>query len=212
MFSSASLISASVMATLLCTACAPLRPQVAVPPEPPVPVIIYVPSLAPEDLASRQLLTYQAVLAKMNQADLAREIGRAGDGTGSLADTMKLALALGYTHVGSDVERAQGLLDKVLSSSGVEAQAWHGLARLLSAGYAEQRRAQEQIDRLNQQLRDTQRDNQRKLDQLNDKLDALKSIERSINNRVPAAPGPFISAPASPPAPSAPLPKPASRP
>jgi predicted ribosome quality control (RQC) complex YloA/Tae2 family protein len=167
--------------------------------------------LAPEDLATRQLLAYQATLSKMSAAEWPKEATRLGDGNGALDDAMKLALVLAHTHASGDLSRAQALLDKVLANPSVEAQAWQGLARMLSALFAEQRRNEEQIDRLNQQLRDTQRDNQRKLDQLNEKLEALKSIERSLNNRIPV---PTLSAPSPATVPSAPGPtaKPAPRP
>ena len=66
----------------------------------------------------------------------------------------------------------------------------HPLARLLASRYAEQRRLEEQLDKQNQQLRDVQR----RLDQTNERLEALKAIERSLTSRSPAAP---TSAPAA---------------
>ncbi|OIQ89748.1 hypothetical protein GALL_283640 [mine drainage metagenome] len=147
---------------------------------------MYVPLPEPEDMAARHLLAYQAVLLQMSTAELSREVTRLGDGSASSAATMDLALALRFTRANGDLVRAQGLLERVLNNS--SAEAWHGLARLLSTRYADQRRLEDQVERLNQQLRDTQRDNQRKLDQLNEKLEALKSIERSLNSR--PLPGP----------------------
>ncbi len=166
-------------------ACAPVPPA-----PPPPPTVVYVPVPYPQDQATQHLLSYHATVSQMNAADLTREISRLGDGASSPEATMELALALGFTHTNGDLVRAQGLLDKVLADHTEAAQSWHDLARLLSARYADQRRAEEQIERLNQQLRDTQRDNQRKLDQLNEKLEALKSIERSLNSRPPATPAP----------------------
>jgi uncharacterized coiled-coil protein SlyX len=168
--------------------------------------------LAPEDLAARQLLAYEATLAKMNPAEWPKEAGRLGDGGASLDDTVKLALVLAHTHASGDLARAQGLLDKVLGNTSVEAQAWHGIARLLASLFTEQRRNEEQIDRLNQQVRDTQRDSQRKLDQLNEKLEALKSIERSLNSRLPTPAVPPLLTPVAPPSAPGPAPKPAVRP
>ncbi|MFT3858659.1 MAG: hypothetical protein QM742_14550 [Aquabacterium sp.] len=203
---------AAAMVLLWCTACAPLQPKPPAepvpPPPPPPPTTVYVPMLAPEDLAARQLLSYQAALSKMPPADWPKEAGRLGDGSASLEDTMKLALVLAYTHNSGDLARALQLLDKVLTNPSVEAQAWQGVARMLQGLIAEQRRNEEQIERLNQQLRDAQRDNQRKLDQLNEKLEALKSIERSLNNRFPT-PGVAPIVPATPaPGPSKPGPRP----
>ena len=174
------------------TACAPLQP----PPEPkvielpPAPTIVYVPTVEPVDTAARHLLAYQETLAKLPPPELSRELSRLGDGASSVQATMDLALALGYTRANGDLAKAQSLLDQVIGNPSMEAQAWHGLARLLSSRYAEQRRAEEQTERVNQQLRDAQRDNQRKLDQLNEKLEALKSIERSLNSRSTPGPGP----------------------
>jgi hypothetical protein len=156
---------------------------------------VYVPLPEPEDMAARHLLAYQAVLLQMSSAELSREVTRLGDGGASAATTMDLVLALGLTHASGDLARAQGLLERVLNNS--TAQAWHGLARLLSTRYADQRRLEDQVERLNQQLHDMQRDNQRKLDQLNEKLEALKSIEHSLNNRPLPGPTPQES-PAQP--------------
>lgn len=175
-----------------CMACAPLQPppQAKVVELPPAPAIVYVPTLEPVDTAARHMLAYQETLAKLNPTDLSRELSRLGDGASSIQATMDLALALGHTRANGDLAKGQSLLDQVIGNPSPEAQAWHGLARLLSARYAEQRRAEEQAERVNQQLRDTQKDNQRKLDQLNEKLEALKSIERSLNSRNTPGPGP----------------------
>ena len=59
------------------------------------------------------------------------------------------------------------------------------LVQLLSSQYAELRRQEESIDKLNGQLRDAQR----RIEQLNEKLEALKNIERSLSVR-PAAGAP----------------------
>lgn len=206
----------AAVAALACTACAPVPPAPP-PPPPPEPATVYVTVMTPEDLAAQQLLGFQAAISRMNATDLGREVAKLGDNPAAPADAMKLALALSYTHASGDLARAQGLLDRVLNNSALEAQAWHGLARLLVPAFADQRKAEEQIEKLNQQLRDTQRDNQRKLDQLNEKLEALKSIERSLTNRAPAAVGPFFSSPPAQPAPATAAPggpviKPASKP
>ena len=81
-----------------------------------------------------------------------------------------------------ELVRAQELLARVLGNP--EAQALHPLARLLASRYGEQRRLEEQLEKQNQQLREVQR----RLDQTNDRLEALKAIERSLTSRQPAAP------------------------
>lgn len=192
------------MATLAfagCTTTKPLPPPEPAPP-PPAPEIVYVPTQEPVDKAARHLLAYQETLSRLPTADLSRELGRLGDGASSIQATMDLALVLGQTRAPGDIGKAQLLLDQVLGNPSPEAQAWHGLARLLAARYADLRRAEDQNERLNQQLRDAQRDNQRKLDQINEKLEALKSIERSLNSRnnnVAPAPQASSAKPASKP-------------
>ena len=78
----------------------------------------------------------------------------------------------------------------LMRSTAPEAAPWQPVARFLASRYAEQRRMEEQIERQSQQARD----NQRKLEQLNEKLEALKAIERSLTTRPPA--GGAASAPA----------------
>jgi hypothetical protein len=183
------------VATLAGCAAPPVTPQpppappLAVPAPPPAPppppVTIHVPVVEPADQAARHLLGYHDRLGQLGTVALAQELLRLGDGSASPQAAMELALLLGTTRNGGDLVRAQTLLDSVLREP--SAQAWHGLARWLSQRYAEQRRAEEQAERLAQQLRETQRDNQRRLDQLNEKLEALKAIERSLTTR-PAAP------------------------
>lgn len=168
-------------------------------PAPPPPVVVFVPKQDDGDRAVRQLLEYDARLAMMDISELRREIGRLGDGS-SPAAAMDLALALGHTRSSGDVARAQGLLERVLRDGTAQAQQWHPLARLLWTRYAAQRSAEEQVERLGLQLRDNQRDNQRKLDQVNEKLEALRAIERSLISRQPpgSAPTPLPSPPQPP--------------
>jgi hypothetical protein len=176
---------------------APVAPPPAAPATPPPVVTVYVPQLEPVDVAARHVLAYQERLLQLSPGDLAQEVARLGDGSASPQAAMDLALALGYTRGPGDLQRAQALLDQVLRNGSPQAQPWHSLAKLLQARYAEQRRAEEQTERLNAQLRDAQRDNQRKIDQLNEKLEALKNIERSLNSRPQPGP-PQLPAPSAP--------------
>jgi hypothetical protein len=90
---------------------------------------------------------------------------------------------LSMTHGPGDLGRALTLLDQVLHNNAPEADPWRSLARLLAYRLGEQKRAEDAVERAAQQLRDAQRDNQRKLDDANSKLEALKAIERSLNTR-----------------------------
>ncbi|MNN60842.1 hypothetical protein D3C81_1760490 [compost metagenome] len=84
-----------------------------------------------------------------------------------------------------DLARAQASLEPLATATGKDAQLLAPLAQLLGSQYAELRRQEESIDKLNTQLRDAQR----RIDQLNEKLEALKNIERSLSVR-PAAGAP----------------------
>jgi hypothetical protein len=176
-------LTAAFAAAVALAGCETPKPPVAPPPPAPVvvvPVVHCDPPREPEDLAARHLLATQERLVALNTADLIAEAQRVPDAT-AVEGQMDQALALGMTHNAGDIVRAMGLLDQVLHNNTAAADPYRGLARLLFFRYGEQRRAEEQVDRLNQQLRDAQRDSQRKLDQLNDKLEALKAIERSMN-------------------------------
>jgi uncharacterized coiled-coil protein SlyX len=129
------------------------------------------------------LLAYADRLRGLPGAELAQEITRLGNAV-SAGDQLRLALTLSQTRQLPDLVRAQELLQRALANNSEEARPLHALARLLAARFAEQRRAEEQLDRQNQQLRDLQR----RLEQTQDKLDALKEIERSLSSRPAAAP------------------------
>jgi uncharacterized coiled-coil protein SlyX len=129
------------------------------------------------------LLAYADRLRSLPGPELAQEITRLGNAV-SAGDQLRLALALSQTRQPPDLVRAQELLQRALANNSEEARPLHALARLLAARFAEQRRVEDQLDRHNQQLRDLQR----RLEQTQDKLDALKEIERSLSSRPPAAP------------------------
>ncbi|MDO9259428.1 hypothetical protein [Polaromonas sp. YR568] len=129
------------------------------------------------------LLAYADRLRGLPGPELAQEIARLGNAA-SAGDQLRLALSLSQTRQLHDLVRAQELLQRALANNSEEARPLHALARLLAARFSEQRRAEDQLDRQNQQLRDLQR----RLEQTQDKLDALKEIERSLSSRPPAAP------------------------
>lgn len=193
------------LSCLLAAACAELPPpaQDIVPtpappqmtatpsPPPPPPPAAPVPPALPADVATREMLTYHDQVRQLAPSDVGKELARLGDPQANPQATVQAAVLLGFTRSNGDIGRALTLLDPLLRSNAPEAAPWQPFARLLAARYAEQRRVEDQLDRQNQQARD----NQRKLDQLNEKLEALKAIERSITAR-PAG----SAAPASGPA------------
>ena len=139
------------------------------------------------DDATARMLAYAERVRLMQPPELNQEIARLGDAA-SPAAQLQLSLVLSQLRQLPELVRAQELLARVLGNP--EAQALHPLARLLASRYGEQRRLEEQLEKQNQQLREVQR----RLDQTNDRLEALKAIERSLTSRQPAAPA---SAPAN---------------
>jgi hypothetical protein len=137
--------------------------------------------------AARSFYAYFDRVRQMSPNELGREFARLDQPSNPTA-VLELALALGQTRNPNDTVRALATLDPLLRSTDPQLAPWRPLARLLAARYTEQRRLEEQIERQNQQLRDAQR----RQEQLAQQLEALKAIERSLNNRpasAPVAPG-----------------------
>jgi primosomal protein N'' len=112
----------------------------------------------------------------LSAAELGQEIQRLGDTAYAPLPAVQLALALGKIRTTPNTARAQSLLQRVIADPTPEAQALQPFARVLSAQIADQRRADEQAERQAQQLRDAQR----RIEQLNDRLEAVRAIERSL--------------------------------
>jgi hypothetical protein len=195
---------------LLLAACATQPPPPAeaeaLPPPPAVPRVMPVeaepraPATQPASLFT--LMTQGPVAAMLAYADKVRplggnelnaEIARAGDPGDSPTAQMQLALLLAQTRVPADLARALGLLQRVIANPSPEAQPLQPLARALAARYVEQRRVEDDREKQVQQVRESQR----RIDQLNDRIEALRAIERSFARpNTPAAPA--LPPPAAP--------------
>jgi|GEM_PF-523909 len=208
------------LALAACTALQPAPPPAPVPPPPPAPAPVPPPPppppppvVDPSEGVARRLLAYNEQLRQMSQAELGQELTRlnalvsANAQAASPQLVMELSLALTHARNNGDIARAAALLDPIVKSTNPDIAPWQPLARLLSVRLVEQRKLEEQLDRQGLQLREAQRN----LQQTNDKLEALKAIERSLTARPPSAPV-KPAAPPPPPAPSAPpAPAPASK-
>jgi hypothetical protein len=191
-----------LLPSLLLAACAPLPPvqdivptpvppqQAAVPAPPPAASSPPASPASPADIATRETLAFHDQRRQLPTPELIKELARLGDPPPGPRATVQAAVLLGLTRNNGDLGRALALLDPLLRSPASEAAPWQPVARLLAARYAEQRRVEEQLERQNQQVRD----NQRKIEQLNEKLEALKAIERSITNRPAGSAPPPASA------------------
>jgi hypothetical protein len=203
-------LPAALAGALLCTltGCVTLPPPPApepAPPPPPVaapaPVAVPAPPPAPApdpaalaDAAARRLLAFHERLRESGPVDLVREQARLGEAPDQPAQALEMALLLAQRQQPGDLARALALVEPLTRATAPAP--WQAPARLLHARLAEQRKLEEQVEKQATQLREQQR----RLEQLAAQLEALKAIERSLNNPRPAAP-------ATPPAPT-PTPRP----
>jgi hypothetical protein len=177
----------------------PPAPAPVEPPAPPPPPA--APQPDPADAVARRLLAYHEQLRQFSPPELAQDITRlnamiaANTSAASPSMVLELALALSVNRSPGDLARAVTLLDPLVRSTAPELAPWQPLARLLMGRLVDQRRLEDQLERQASQLRDAQRN----LLQTNEKLEALKAIERSLNARpAGAASTPPASAPKAP--------------
>ena len=104
---------------------------------------------------------------------------------------LRWVLALAQTLQVQDTQRALALVQKVLESPDPQSVALRPLAHLLGHLLREQRRLDLQNERLSQQLRESQR----RVEQLNDRIEAMRAIERSLNRPAPSSAPPRPIAP-----------------
>ena len=181
-------------AALLATGCAGPSPQstnatanlsVVTPPvaASPLPNLLWS-SASPTDAVAR-LLDYAEQVRFMPPSKLAQEVALLGNSTTPAAQ-VQLSLALSQMLQLPELIRAQELLGRVLADTSAEAQTLHPLAGLLASRYVDLRRLEDQLERQVQQTHEIQR----RLDQANERMEALKAIERSLpshrNTRIPA--------------------------
>jgi hypothetical protein len=148
----------------------------ALPASPAAPAPAPAPAPSQGANALDAAIAYAERVRSLAPADLAQEVQRLGDTPYSPLRATQLALALGQSRTTANTARAQALLQRVQADPSSEATGLQPLARLLAAQLAEQRRVDEQAERQTQQLRDAQR----RIDQLNERLEAVRAIERSL--------------------------------
>lgn len=157
----------------------PAPPAVASAPAPaPAPSPDPAPLRAPEPSepgATVRALAHADRVRGMPPPDLTIEVARLSTAPATPLVQVQLALTLMQTRSAVDNLRAGQLLQRVLAQDAADARALHPLCRQLLAQLGEQKRLEDLNDRQAQQLRDSQR----KADQLADRLDALRAIERA---------------------------------
>ena len=158
--------------------------------QPPAPVI--PPDTPPVQREIDGLLSYHRALRQLSHTDLLLEMDSLNLQPSSPRVTLQKAMTLSLIRGNGDFAKAQLYAESVANSVEASAQPLKPLAKLLAANYAELRRMAEQSDKLSLQVRE----NQRRIEQLNDMLEGLKAIERTLPARpsgaVPARPQSFI--------------------
>lgn len=127
-------------------------------------------------------LVYYQGLARMTPAELGRERMVLTAVPQTPYTQVRMAMLLGHPRVQQDLGKALSLLDNVLKSAEPAAIAFHPLARAVADNYLERTKLESQVEKQGLQLKDSQR----KAAELQDKLDSLADIERTLTPRPPA--------------------------
>lgn len=147
------------------------------------------PALRPmrfDDSGQAPVLAYYQMLAKMSPAELGRERSVLAALSPTPNTHLRLAMLLGHPRAPQDIGKAIALLDGILKASDAPAVSLHPLARLLADNYLERQRQDSQLDRQTGQLERQAaqlKDSQRKTVELQEKIDGLADIERTLPQR-----------------------------
>ena len=155
--------------------CASTPPQAK-----PVESEVEAPEPSPSPLPSpMHPMGYYQLLSRMTQAELGRERMVLAALPRSPNTQLRLAMLLGYPRAQQDLGRAMAQLDSVLKSKEPAAIALQPLARLLADNYAERQKLEASLDRQGLLLKESQR----KATELQEKIDDLADIERTLPAR-----------------------------
>lgn len=132
--------------------------------------------VANDDVTLRAVLAYARQQADADSAQRARTIKAIEADTVTPLNLMKLAVIHGQNRNEADPAKGAALLEKVLADKSAEAVTLHPLARILHAQYLARVRLQGQNERLLSETKSAQA----REDELQEKLDALTDIERSL--------------------------------
>lgn len=142
-----------------------------------------------DETAMLPLLGYFQLLLRLSPQELARERTMLAAIPQTPAAHVRMAILLGLTtRTPADLARAQNLLETLLKSSDPAAVSLYPLARLLINQYNERQKIQMQTEKLaaqSEQLGQQLKDSIRRSGELQEKLDALANIERSLPVRSP---------------------------
>ena len=143
-----------------------------------------VPSAAPpvaasEDAGPLPTLAYYQMLQRMTPAQVNRERMVLAALPPTPNTQVRTAMVLGHPRGQQDFTKALALLEGVLKSTDPGSVSLHPLARLLADNYSERQKLETQLEKQGQQLKDSQR----KTVELQEKIDELADIERTLPQR-----------------------------
>ncbi len=137
------------------------------------------PAAACDDAGPLSALAYYQTLQRMTPVQIARESKVLAASPPTPNTQVRMAMVLGHPRGQSDLARALTLLEAVLKSTDPGAVSLHPLARLLADNYGERHKLDGQLEKQGQQLKDSQR----KVSELQEKIDGLADIERTLPQR-----------------------------
>lgn len=132
-----------------------------------------------EDAGPVSALTYYQTLSRMTAAQINRERMVLAALPGTPNTQVRTAMVLAHPRAQQDLSKALSLLDSVLKSTDPAAVSLYPLARLLADNYGERLRLDTQLEKQGQQLKESQR----KATELQEKIDGLADIERTLPQR-----------------------------
>lgn len=166
---------AAIVALLLPVAGCSVTPATV----PPTVPAASAPAAVSEDAGPLPALAYYQTLQRMTPAQIARERQLLAALPANPNTQVRIAMVLGHPRGQPDLARALTLLEAVLKSADPGAISLHPLARLLADNYGERQKLEGQLEKQGQQLKDSQR----KAIELQEKIDGLADIERTLPQR-----------------------------
>lgn len=121
-------------------------------------------------------LGYYQMLSRMSPAELGRERSVLMALPPTPNQQLRLAILLAYPRAPQDLGKAIALLEGILKANDPASASLHPLARLLADNYLERQRQELQLERQGGQLRESQK----KAAELQEKIDGLADIERTL--------------------------------
>ncbi len=164
-------ITALLMLLAGCAATPPAATQSA--------LIPAAPAAVGDDGGALPALAYYQMLQRMTPAQINRERQVLAALPPTPNNQVRTAMVLGHPRGQQDFTKALALLEGVLKSADPAASGLYPLARLLADNYMERQKLETQLEKQGQQLKDSQR----KAVELQEKIDSLAEIERTLPQR-----------------------------